>query len=261
MNKKWVIGFDKKVITPDDYDKYKYYSAGYYSGYRITEILNDTFVRALWIDDSSGKGGVAIAVIDCVGMTNYYVNKIRERLSEFKKKSNARAINILFTHCHSAPDTFGLWGKLPKSGVVAHYNDKIVELTAKAIENAYNNRLEGKLFVGETETEGLLEDTREPIVFDSNLTRLRFSPDNKSNDLYIIHLGVHPEVLGPKNPKSSPDFPAFMGEYIFEKTGNDFIFINGAIGGQIVCPGLDEIFAKTVDNVEEFGCKSWMKVK
>ena len=253
--KVWTLGFSKECITPTDYKEHKYYSAGYIGGCRITEILNDTYVRAIYIDDNSGNGGVAIAVVDCVGMTNLEVLDIRARLEDFKNSTNIREINVLFTHCHSAPDTFGLWGKLPRSGVVKHYNEIIKDLAAKAVQDAYNNRKSGKLYIGEVETEGLMEDTREPIVFDNRLTRIRFEPADKSLDFFIIHLPVHPEVLGPRNPKSSPDFPAYMGEYIGEKTGSDFIFINGAIGGQIVCPGLDEIYAKTVDNVEE--CKKF----
>lgn len=41
MNK-WIMGFDKKIVTPSDYKEVSYYSAGYAGGCRCTDVLDDT---------------------------------------------------------------------------------------------------------------------------------------------------------------------------------------------------------------------------
>jgi len=254
----WILGFDKTIVTPADYKEVSYYSAGYAGGCRCTDVLDDMYVRSIWLDDNSGKGGIAFAVIDCVGMSNKDVLDIRGSLKEFSKTVNNRGINILFTHCHSAVDTQGLWGKLPKTGRVPHYMAELKEKIAKSIVSAFTNKKPGKLFVGDIATQGLLEDTREPVVFDDKLTRITFKPDDGNLPVTIVHFAVHPEVLGGNNPLISADFPSYMGKYIEENIGSEFVFINGAIGGLITCPGLDEIFNKTVDNVltcKEYGLK------
>ena len=254
MNK-WILGFDKCVVTPTDFEQVNYYSAGYAGGCRCTEVLDDMYVRSFWLDDNSGKGGVAFAVVDCVGMSNKDVLDIRAKLKEFSKFVKNRGINILFTHCHSAVDTQGLWGKLPKTGRVPHYMEEFKTKIAKSIVSAYTNRKTGKLFTGDIVTEGLLEDSREPIVMDNKLTRITFRPDDGKAPVTLVHFAVHPEVLGGNNPLISADFPAYMGKYIEENIGGEFVYINGAIGGLITCPGLDAIFAKTVDNV--LTCKEY----
>ncbi len=259
MGNKWILGFEKTIVTPTDFKEVSYYSAGYAGGCRCTDVLDDMYVRSVWLDDNSGKGGIALAVVDCVGMSNKEVFDIWEKLKDFTKTVKPRGINILFTHCHSAADTQGLWGKLPKTGRVPAYMAILKEKIAKSIVSAYTNRKSGILFAGDIQTEGLLEDTREPIVFDNKLTRITFKPDDGSTSLTLIHFAVHPEVLGGNNPLISADFPAYMGKYIEEQTGGDFLYITGAIGGLITCPGLDEIFNKTVDNVaacKDYGLKA-----
>ena len=245
---KWILGFNKTVVTPNDYEKYEYYSAGYAGGCRCTEVLDDMYVRSLWLDDASGKGGVILSVIDCVGMSNRDVLDIREKLSYLEKDNKCRGINIIFTHCHSAVDTQGLWGKLPKTGRVPHYMDELKEKVAASILDAYADRREGRLLWGDIKTEGLLEDTRAPKVFDDMLTKITFIPADGSRKVTLIHFAVHPEVLGGNNPLISADFPAYMGKRLEERTGGEFAYFTGAIGGLITCPGLDDIFAKRVDN-------------
>ncbi len=251
----WILGFDKQIITPDDYLQNDYYSAGYAGGCRCTDVLDDMYVRSLYLDDSSGKGGVFLSVVDCVGMSNTDVLAIRDILKSFTKRVKSRGVNILFTHCHSAVDTQGLWGKLPKSGRVPHYMNSLKIKIANSIIASYKNAKLGKLFVGDIKTSGLLVDTRAPMVFDDRLTRITFKPDDLSAPVTLIHFAVHPELLGGNNPLISADFPAYMGKRIEESTSGEFAYFTGAIGGLITCPGLDDIFEKRVDPVEN--CKEY----
>ncbi len=252
---KWILGFNKTIVTPTDYKQYEYYSAGYAGGCRCTDVLDDMYVRSVWLDDNSGKGGIFLSVIDCVGMSNHDVLDIRQKLAFFLKNINCRGVNIIFTHCHSAVDTQGLWGKLPKTGRVDHYMELLKNKIAASITQAYAARREGRLFWGDIKTEGLLEDTRAPMVFDDKLTKITFKPDDGAASVTLVHFAVHPEVLGGNNPLISADFPAYMGKVLEERTGGEFVYFTGAIGGLITCPGLDDIFNNRVDNVET--CKSY----
>lgn len=80
----------------------------------MSGVIDDQAVRVICLDDSSGRGSVVFAVIDCVGISGTDIRRIRERLADFAKENNIVSINISSIHCHSAIDTQGLWGDLPK---------------------------------------------------------------------------------------------------------------------------------------------------
>lgn len=254
---RWKIGFNKLIVTPCDFKSRRYYLAGYDRNMVANELLDDMYVRTIWIDDMSGRGGVSISVVDSIGMSNKEVNEIRASLSEFARKSNTRAINVLFTHVHSAVDTQGLWGRGICSGRNKKYMVYLKQKIAESVLDAYNNAMEGKLYYGKVMTEGMIHDNRYPYVHDDNLVRMRFVPDNGTNELYILNIGCHPEQLGKPNHKISADWPCYMGRTIYEKKGAEFIFINGAIGA-ITSVGLHDVFAGTLDgesSMIEFGIK------
>lgn len=49
----------------------------------------------------------------------------------------------------------------------------------------------------------------------------------------MMYFGSHPEALRSTNNMISADFPCYMGQRISERTGAEFIFFTGAIGGLI----------------------------
>lgn len=255
---KWTVGFAKEVLTPDDITEEAYYIAGYNTNNPAKSVLDDMYSKAVYLDDNSGRGGVAICAIDCVGISRKDINDIRKIVIESGKIPSLKSINICATHSHSAIDTQGLWGKnFFSDGKNEEFMNRLKELTANAIIDAYNARKDGSLYLGTAEAEGLLIDTRTPIDYDATITRIRFDPADGSDDTYIVNMACHAECLGARTTVVSADFPAYMEKEMVEQTGGaNVVFINGAIGGLITCEKLDDVlrnFELGLEYVKEFG--------
>lgn len=255
---KWTVGFAKEVLTPDDITEESYYIAGYNTNNPAKSVLDDMYAKAVFLDDNSGRGGVVICAVDCVGISRKDINDIRKIVIESGKIPDLKSINICATHTHSAIDTQGLWGKnFFSDGKNEEFMNRLKELTAKAIIDAYSARKDGSLYLGTAETEGLLTDTRTPIDYDATITRIRFDPSDGSDDTYIVNMACHAECLGARTTVVSADFPAYMEKEIVELTGSaNVVFTNGAIGGLITCEKLDDVlrnFELGLEYVREFG--------
>lgn len=125
-NNYWSVGFSKIVVTPTDVltNADKYYLAGYGNNTHPAEVMDDTYVRTVYMDDNSGRGGVIFAVIDAIGLTNKEVLEIRAMVAEFAHANNIKSVNVLCTHDHAGIDTQGLWGNIAliQSGRNEQYN-------------------------------------------------------------------------------------------------------------------------------------------
>jgi len=131
---KFLLGFSKESILPDDVDKKKYYVAGYGENNPAQGVLDPPHTHAVWLDDLSGKGGIVLVSIDNVGMLNKDVNRLRARLRDFAMLSGCRSINIVSTHSHAGIDTMGIWGPLPLSGKDPKYMELVFSQTVKAVK-------------------------------------------------------------------------------------------------------------------------------
>lgn len=256
---KWTVGFSKEVLTPDDINEETYYIAGYNTNNPAKSVLDDMYAKAVYLDDNSGRGGVAICAIDCVGISRKDINDIRKLVIESKKIPNLKSINICATHTHSAIDTQGLWGKnFLSDGKNEDFMNELKSRTAKAIISAYEARKDGALYFGTAESENLLTDTREPIDYDSTVTSIRFDPSDGSDDTYIVNFTCHAEMLGSKTTFVSADFPAYMDKEINERTGGaNVVFLNGAVGGLITGAEIDTFLRAdpefTIEHTKQFG--------
>ena len=254
----WTVGFASSVLTPEDITADTYYIAGYNTNNPALSVLDDMHAKAVYLDDNTGRGGVIVCAIDCVGMSRKDINDIRKFVIDSGKIPGIKSVNICSTHSHSAIDTQGLWGKnFFSDGKNAEFMESLKTKTAEAIIAAYENRKDGRLYFGTAEDEGLLIDTRNPVDYDATLTRLRFDPTDGSDDTYIVNFACHAECLGARTTVVSADFPAYMEKEIVEKTGGaNVVFINGAVGGLVTCEKLDDVlrnFELGLEYVKEFG--------
>ena len=251
----WTVGFAKTVLTPDDVGQKPYYIAGYDSNNPAEGVLDDMFARAVYLDDNTGRGGVIFCAVDCVGLSRHDINEIRAAVTESGKIPALKSVNICATHTHSAIDTQGLWGRSYFSdGKDAAFQASLKEKTAAAIIAAYEARRGGKLYYGTADIADKLADTRTPIDYDPLLTRIRFAPADGGSGVYLVHMSCHPELLGRGTKHVSADFPAYMGREIEAQTGADFLFCNGAIGGQISAARINDVLT-----TEGFDCEAYMK--
>lgn len=243
----WRLGYARESLVPQDYLIKKYYIAGYlqFPPNVMSGVLDDQAVRAVCVDDSSGRGSVVFAVIDCVGISNTDVRAIRALLKDFAAQNNIVGINISATHCHSAIDTQGLWGDLPVmlknnckaikenrpedliSGRNPEFMDNLHKKTAAAIMAAFSDMRQGKLYSSISKGLRYNRDKRPPDVTIKNIVSLRFVPKDGSRETVAAFAAAHPVALGEKNSLLSSDYIYYMEEAV-NAANKNFIFFQGA---------------------------------
>ncbi|MCL2884316.1 MAG: hypothetical protein FWF49_02370 [Oscillospiraceae bacterium] len=221
----WTVGFGKAVITPQDWQTYPYTMGGYGINNPVEGVLDDMWARAVYLDDNTGRGGVLLISLDCIGLLSKDVDAIRARIDV-----PCRAVHVMFTHTHAAVDTLGLWGEALVTGRRQAYFDFLADQAAAAAKAAYAARTDGQLLFGQCGADDLQRDSRPPVVYSRELSAWHFVPDDSSlNTLYLVHFSAHPGTMRSDNRYISADYPYFLGQRLAEH-GADFLFINGAIG-------------------------------
>lgn len=236
VSEKWSVGFAKNELTPDDWDEENYYLGGYlkFPAQNAEGVIDELWVKAAVLDDNSGRGAVAFAWIDAIGIMNNDVKLIREKLADIIGAEGIISVNVGVTHSHTAVDTQGIWGTLPETGKNEKYMDALVEKTADAIRTAYETRSEGTLLYASGNYKNFFSDGRAPYSMDENIHLFRFVPDDSSKrEILISNFGAHPVYIEWANTKLSADYPYYLAKAVEEKYGADFMFIQGAIGGTI----------------------------
>lgn len=232
----WSVGYAKNELTPDDVDTHRYFLGGYlrFPAQEATGVVDELWVRAVVLDDNSGRGAIAFAWIDTVGFMNNDVKLIREKLADITGEGGLISINVGSTHTHSAVDTQGLWGNLPYTGRDQGYIDSVIEKTADAIRTAYETRSEGQLYYGSKDCPSFFTDGRTPRSLDTKIHLLRFVPyDTSKREIFVSNFGAHPVNVEWFTTKLSADFPYYLEQKVNEKSNADFIYVQGAIGGAI----------------------------
>jgi len=229
----WTAGYGQAELIPPDMENSTYWIAGYGVDKAITGVLDYQMAKALWLDDNSGRGGMVIAVVDCIGLPRADVEIIRGLLKTFTEETGSRSINVISTHCHAGADTLGLWGPIGISGRSPEFIRVVHDGVVSAVREAYSSRQDGRLLYGTVVTEDLQRDSRPPEVFDPTLHSIRFEPYSGIGGIRVINYSAHPEALGSRNTMISADFPAYMASRIKQVSGDDAIYIPAAIGGLI----------------------------
>lgn len=223
-------GYSEKeiVINKDD----KYYIAGYKGGRYFTDILDYQKAKAFYMNYYGEE--TLLITIDCVGLTSEYVNQIRKKLNfNFK-------VNVISTHTHAGVDTMGLWGPAAVEGKDEIFMNKLIDAAVSAGKDAYNNRKEGKLTFGSIETNDILIDSRDPLVYDKNIYQLKFISNDNTESTRLVFFSAHAESLRGDNTKISADFPSEMANIIKQKTNDNMMYFPGAIGGLVMTDTFDE---------------------
>lgn len=234
----WSAGYAKRLLTPDDISSHRYFLGGFlkFPAQEVTGVIDDLYVRAVVLDDNSGRGAAAFAWIDGIGFMNADVKAVREKLSDITGEGKLISIDIGSTHTHSAVDTQGLWGNIPKSGRDEAYIDALVSKAADAIREAYNTRTNGQLYYASEYCPVMFNDSRNPRAVDEYIHLFRFKPDDgEKKEIYISNFGAHPVNLAWSNSELSGDYPYYVEQAVNTKCNADFIFIQGAIGGGVGC--------------------------
>lgn len=232
----WSAGYSRKILTPDDIDSHRYFLGGFlkFPAQEATGVVDDLCVRAVVLDDNSGRGAAAFAWVDGVGFMNADIKAVREKLCDITGNGKLISIDVGSTHTHSGIDTQGLWGNIPYSGRDEEYINSVVEKTAEAIREAYNQRTQGTLYYSSKSCPEMFSDSRAPYSIDEKIHLFRFVPNNSGKkEIYIANFGAHPINLEWSNTEISGDFPYYIEQAVNKNQNADFLFVQGAIGGGI----------------------------
>jgi hypothetical protein len=238
------VGFSRVNITPDISDPARpVYVAGFGQNRVATGVHDDLWALACVIDD--GHHRVGIAVLDAIGLFHEAVTEIRRRL---RPEDGIDYAIVCTTHNHNTPDVMGLWGpRLFKSGVDHDYLERVIEATARALRDAAA-ALEPAAVAFHTistSPEGLVTDTRKPIVHDPDIRVMHFTHSTGGYTLgTIVNWANHPETPWSRNTEITADFCGFLRDALEQGVrleeqvflpgfGGTHLFINGAIGGLI----------------------------
>jgi hypothetical protein len=242
---RWSVGFAKAVITPEDAVSDKYFLAGCGNGMHPDEVFDDLYVRAVYLDDNTGRGGTVFCVIDCIGLSNHDVLRIRRKVAEYNPGITLKAVNVSSTHTLGGIDTQGLWGEpfRLKTGLNEEFQNILIDKAAKVVAAACVDAKEGKLYAGRMQDATLYHDNRTPGATDIYLNCMKFVPDGRANaSLYIVNAGIHPGNMAEGNTSISADFPAYMGRYLADHaSGAEFIWITGAQDASVNADGLSDV--------------------
>ena len=114
--KVWSLGYGKASVLPSDFGE-KQYAKGAYIPYIFGNDMytdedgnkEDLMVRAVVMNDGSGRGNVLFIALDAMGFANADVRQVREGLKDLAKKHNIVSINVSCTHIHTGIDSQGVW--------------------------------------------------------------------------------------------------------------------------------------------------------
>ena len=261
--KVWSLGYGKASVLPSDFGE-KQYAKGAYIPYIFGNDMytdedgnkEDLMVRAVVMNDGSGRGNVLFIALDAMGFANADVRQVREGLKELAKKHNIVSINVSCTHIHTGIDSQGVWtdpvgcilnnvfskitGKV-RFGVERSFIESVVEGSKKAVEDALADMTQGKLYYSEIEAGDYFIDRTAPISLDPNIYKLEFRPaDADKTPTIIATFGCHPESASydwanadPEkklsfDKKFSPDF-IWSAEMVMNDAGYNFIFLQGNV--------------------------------
>ncbi|MCD7774290.1 MAG: hypothetical protein LUH40_01745, partial [Clostridiales bacterium] len=223
------VGFSKCDVMPDDISAKSYWMAGNDVGRRAESVHDPITVSAMWVGCGE-NGGVLMVSADCIGITNVEVCKIRDMLAKFSARTECKNISVCCTHNHAGFDTVGYWGKFPKTGKDDEYMDKLLSSVVNVCKEAYENRKAGKLFIGSAHVPQAQLDSRPPTVLHDTLTRLRFVPDDGSEETWFLNFAANPNALGRENRAISADYPYYIRRKINEYKTTNVLFGVGAVG-------------------------------
>ena len=248
VDARWRMGFGKASFLENiDVTDGSYLLAGDLAameGISPTGVLDDQGVAAYALSD--GKTTVVYAAIDGYGMTRGDVLQIRSRLKDVTERYNVTSVNVSALHQHSCVDTLGLSVPLVpaiftnplaslfnEEKMLAGVNETFMEEVYAAVTASVTEALEGMsagtLYYGSADIGDYIHDKREPEVYDSELQRFRFVPDDPDkNEIWVLETGIHPVAVSASGRLVSSDFPYYIKQYIKENVGADTVFIQGA---------------------------------
>ena len=236
------VGFGRVKINPDLSDpKHPVWVAGFSQHRAATAIHDDLWAIACVLDD--GHTRVGMIALDAIGFFHDDVVAVRRSCAAEWKLDY---VIVCSTHNHSTPDLMGLWGPdALHTGVDAGYRRQVIAAATKSVGDAVAALQPTRMALHEipTPTEGLVADTRKPIVFDPDIRVMHFTSPSTGKTLgTIVGWANHPETPWGQNTEITADFCGYVrealehgftdkGQLLATGVGGIHLYVNGAVGG------------------------------
>lgn len=236
------VGFARATINPVLGDATRpVWIAGFSQHRAATAIHDDLHAVACVLDD--GYTRVGIVALDAIGFFHDDVIAVRRRLAPELKLDYTI---VGSTHNHSTPDLMGLWGPHPlQTGVDPRYREQVVATAARVLAGAVAALEPARVAFHEIAVppEGLVTDTRKPLVFDADLRAMHFTrPEDGATIGTLVTWGNHPETPWSRNTELTADFCGVLrdclesgviqdGKVLEPGLGGLHCYLNGAVGG------------------------------
>jgi len=236
------VGLSKSIITPTK----PVFLAGLGYNRMSKGVHDDLYVRTAVI--SNCNKAVAIVGVDSIGLMYNYVKRIQK---EAKEKYGVKVI-VGSSHCHSTPDTIGLWGpNQTTSGVDKEYLDFLSNKILDSIGIALKNVTDAEILVGRSKLPlGVAKNTRDPSVIDEEIAYMLFKDASDKKELgFLVNFGLHPEVLWNDNLLITADYVYYLLKYLEENIGGIGVFLNGSLGGMVT----PDVKTHTYEEAERVG--------
>ena len=244
------------VFDPEDGDNYEdangnglydaIWLAGFGYGRAATDILNDTWARALVLRQNETT--IAFVAIDVVGFFLDDMDPIRELVADL----DVDTVVISATHVHETRDTIGIWGRtIDETGrspaYIAYIQQRAAQAVREAVTGLRRSHVQYASLLLRDQPGGVrryVSDSRDPQVIDDQVRVMRFLEPTGETIATLVNYAAHPEYMGSSNTSLSSDFPHWLREGIEEGAvasdgtslpgvGGVCVFVNGALGSQI----------------------------
>lgn len=250
---KWLLGYASDSIIPDDFEPGKYYIGRDLTNRLAVGINDDNRVRVISIDDNSGDGLVVFAAVDALGITSADTKAVRAAVLEWAEQNGIKiaSINLSATHSHSAIDAQGVATESiyklltasfknllksntadPKLKNAEAFKEYYVNTTIETVKNAILDMKEGDLYYTQIDGSDYIKDKRGLIAKEDipPIASFKFVPADGTNGVYFADISCHPTSFGAGHGLFSSDYIYYMEQRIKEKTGYNFLFLQGASG-------------------------------
>lgn len=243
----WSVGYaNASILTGKEVGGGNYYVGGSLSVSKklATEQWDDQKVRTIAISD--GRGINIFSSVDCFGMANPDVRIIRSKFAQYAKEKglDITTVNVSALHQHSCVDTFGMngdivdalfmssirtiLGKELPGGQNKEYMENLYNKAVQSMIEAVENMQTGKIYFGTVDIAEYMYDKRDPQVFDGNLNRFRFVPDDGGKETWIVNGSMHCVGNGAAQKELTGDYPYYMEKYINKNDNANLFYILGA---------------------------------
>ncbi len=236
------VGFARVKINPDLSDpNHPVWVAGFSHHRAATAIHDDLWAIACVLDDGYTRFGVV--ALDAIGFFHDDALAVRRGCAPEWKLDYT---TVCSTHNHSTPDLMGLWGSdVLHTGVDLNYRKQVIAAAIQALGEAVTALQPARVACHEiaTPSDGLVADTRKPIVFDPDIRLLHFTSATNGATLgSIVGWANHPETPWGQNTEITADFCGYLrdtlehgftqeGRVLAAGVGGIHLYVNGAVGG------------------------------